>query len=59
MKLLVCLIVCFLGAALAQFNASTIPAGASPDVTTAFVFPDHPAKGTVTNSPLYKFMSRH
>eukprot|EP00026_Physarum_polycephalum_P014236 Phypoly_transcript_14727.p1 GENE.Phypoly_transcript_14727~~Phypoly_transcript_14727.p1 ORF type:complete len:246 (+),score=51.86 Phypoly_transcript_14727:114-851(+) len=44
MKLLVCLIVCFLGAALAQFNTTTLPEGASPDVSTAFVFPDHPAR---------------
>jgi len=41
--LLACLLLCFIGAAIAQTNSS-LPVGPSPDVSTAFVLPDHPNK---------------
>ncbi len=36
----------FLGLVFAQNQTVSVPVGPSPDVTTAFVLPDHPAKGT-------------
>jgi len=42
-KVICVLIAVFLGIVLGQIN-STAPVGPSPDVSTAFVFPDHPAK---------------
>jgi hypothetical protein len=59
MKLFLALLVCLIGYALASapsnFSVSQ-PVGPSPDVTTAFVFPDHPAKGNLSLSSVEYFI---